>query len=252
MKHALLPILLSLVLVPAAARQARAQTPDEVIEKHIAAVGGRAALSKITSRRSTGTMTIASPQGDLTGPVEFDAKPRNKSRVYIEFDLTSVGAPPGTPKLVIEQKFDGTTGVSLNSMNGDVEVSGNQLDNMRNNIFPTSLLTYKEQGYKMELLPKEQVKGKDAFVIRATPKAGSVTKLYFDAVSYMLVKTAATINIPAMGGDIEQVSEQSDFRKVDGLTLPFLIVRTDPAQTATIKMTKIEHNVALDDKMFSK
>jgi len=249
MKHAFLPVLLSLVLVPAAVRTAAVQTPDDIIEKHLAAIGGRDALSKLTSRRSTGTITLSTPNGEIPGTAEFDAKAPNKSRVHLELDLTAMGAPD---KMLIDQMFDGTNGASLNSMQGEAEISANQLDNMRNNVFPTSLLTYKTLGYKVELLPKEQVNGKDAFVIRATPKAGSVTKLYFDATSYMLVKSVATINAPAMGGDIEQTSEQSDFRKVDGITLPFTIVRSDPAQTFTIKFTKIEHNVPLDDKLFSR
>jgi outer membrane lipoprotein-sorting protein len=249
MKHALLPILLSLVLVPAAARTARAQTADDIIEKHLAAIGGRDALSKITSRRSTATVVVATAQGDIPGTAEFTSKAPNKSRVLIELDLTAMGAPD---KMVIDQKFDGTTGVALNSMQGEAELSVNQIDNMRNNVFPTSLLTYKALGMKMELLPKEQVNGKDAFVIRATPKAGSATKLYFDAASYMLVKSVATINAPTMGGDVEQTSEQSDFRKVDGITLPFQVVRSDPNQTFTIKFTKIEHNVTIDDKIFSR
>jgi outer membrane lipoprotein-sorting protein len=249
MKHVYLPILLSLVLVPVAARPAQAQTADDVIQKHIAAIGGRDALSKITSRRSTGTITIATAQGNISGDVEFDGKAPNKSRVAMALDLSAMGV---ADKMMVDTKFNGTTGVSLNSLQGDSELSGNQLDNMRNNVFPTSLLTYKELGFTMELLPKEKVNGKDAFVIRATPKAGSTTKLYFDAVSYMLVKTVATVNVPMAGGDIEQTSEQSDFRKVDGITLPFMIVRSDPAQTATIKLTKVEHNVALDDRIFSK
>ncbi|HEX5070981.1 MAG TPA: hypothetical protein VFV78_12265 [Vicinamibacterales bacterium] len=249
MKHALLPILLSLALAPAAARTAGAQTADDVIEKHLAAIGGRDALSKITTRRSTGTVSVSTPMGDIPGTAEFSAKAPNKSRVHLELDLTAMGAPD---KMIVEQKFDGTAGVSTNSMQETPELSPNQLDNMRNNVFPTSLLTYKTLGYTMELLPKEQVNGKDAFVIRATPKAGSVTKLYFDGTSYMLVRTVATINAPAMGGDIEQTSDQSDFRKVDGIMLPFQIVRSDPNQTFTITFTKIEHNVPLDDKIFSR
>jgi hypothetical protein len=39
------------------AAAARAQTADEVITKHIAAIGGRDALTRITSRRATGTIT---------------------------------------------------------------------------------------------------------------------------------------------------------------------------------------------------
>ena len=44
-------ILLSLLFVPALASRAAAQTADEVVEKHLAALGGREALGKITSRR---------------------------------------------------------------------------------------------------------------------------------------------------------------------------------------------------------
>jgi len=250
MRKPIFPIALALVILvmPALVSSARAQTADEVIEKHLAAIGGREALLKLTSRRSIATVAVSTPAGDVPGTAEFAAKLPNKTRVHIELDLSAMGMPD---KLVIEQKFDGTNGVSFNSMQ-DAELSPNQLDNMRNNVFPTALLTYKALGYKMELLPKEQVKGKDAFVIRATPKAGSAAVLYFDATSYLLVKSVTTLNMPAAGGDIEQTSEFSDFRKVDGVSVPFLVVRSDPAQTFTIKFTKIEHNVALDDKIFGK
>ena len=33
-------------------------TADEIIEKHLAAIGGRDALAKLTSQKATGTMTI--------------------------------------------------------------------------------------------------------------------------------------------------------------------------------------------------
>jgi hypothetical protein len=35
---------------------AAAQTADEIVEKHLAAIGGRAALSKLTSRMMAGTI----------------------------------------------------------------------------------------------------------------------------------------------------------------------------------------------------
>ena len=63
---------------------ARAQSADEIIEKHIAAVGGRPALEKITSRRLTGTVTLSIQGNDVSGPYEAYAKPPNKSRVVLK------------------------------------------------------------------------------------------------------------------------------------------------------------------------
>lgn len=246
-KRIFLPLFLSLLFVPALASVASAQTADDIIEKHLTAVGGRAALGKVTTRRSTGTMTITTPGGDLTGPLEIDLKAPNKARVSIQLDMTPLGSPD---KMNIEQKFDGTGGVMLNSMQGDTQITGEQLDNMRNNLFPTSLLSYKAAGFTMEVLPKEQVNGKSVLVLRAKPKAGSVTKLYFDPDTYMLVRSAASINMGEMG-QVEQVSDFSDYRAVDGIKIAFQVVSTNADQSRTIKLTKVEHNVVLADSLFS-
>jgi hypothetical protein len=39
----------------------QAQTADEIIEKHLAASGGRAAMGKLTSRVGTGSIIIGTP-----------------------------------------------------------------------------------------------------------------------------------------------------------------------------------------------
>jgi len=250
MRKPLFPLALALVclVLPALASSARAQTADDIIEKHLAAIGGRAALGKITSRRSTGTIVVSTPMGEISGKVELTAKTPNKSRVYMDLDLSALGAPDN---MRMDTKFDGTAGVRLNNLQGDQDITGNQLDNMRNNLFPTALLTYKANGVKMEVLPKAQVNGKDAFVVKATPKAGSATTLYFDAQSYLLVKQVATVNTPDLG-DVEQTTELSDFRTVDGIKIPFQVTNSTSQQSAVIKLTKVEHNVAIDDKTFSK
>jgi len=241
--------LLALLLCLSAAGVAVAQTADEVIEKHLAAVGGRAALTKLTSRRSTGNVSITTPNGDVSGTFESDLKAPNKLRVYIKLGLMALGAPDD---MIIEQKFDGTAGVMLNSMQGDTAIEGNQLENMRNNVFPSPLLTYKESGAKVELLPKETVDGKPALVLVVTPKSGSVSRLYLDPSTFLIFRAVTKINVPAAGGEIEQTNTLSDYRVVDGVKVAFLVVQSNPQQTLTIKYEKIEHNVALNDAIFKK
>ena len=240
-------MMLTVFLVPSLVMSAATQTADEVVEKHLAAVGGRDALMKVTSRKATGTMTVQTPNGPISGPVELYSKAPNKTRLYVVLDLSSLGM---NDKLTLDQKFDGTTGWSLNTLQGDKPITGNQLDNMKNGTFPNPLLTYKAAGTTVELLPNETIAGKALLVLKITPKAGSTSKLYLDPATYLVVRSTAVVNSPEMGGDIEQVSEASDYRTVDGLKLPFKTVQTAGPQTVTVVFDKIEHNVTIDDAMF--
>ena len=64
-------VLVALVL--AWASIASAQTADEVIEKSIAAMGGRAAMEKIKTRSMTGTLSLA------RRPATFPAPSRSRT-----------------------------------------------------------------------------------------------------------------------------------------------------------------------------
>jgi outer membrane lipoprotein-sorting protein len=245
-----LVVVLSFLVVPALAggpaADVAAQTADEVVEKHLAALGGREALGKLTSRRSTGTVTIATTGGNLSGPIEVSVKAPNKVRVFMQLDLSAMGI---ADKMTVEQKFDGTAGRALNSMQGDFDITGNQLDNLRNNVFPTSLLNYKAAGTTLELQPKTQLAGKDVIVLVATPKAGSAVRMFLDAATHLLVRTRVYVNSPQMG-EFDQIAEFSDYRPMDGVNVPFQIVNSNPSQTGTITLTKVEHNVPMDDAIF--
>jgi outer membrane lipoprotein-sorting protein len=243
-------IVLTLVATLLLARTdvARAQTADEVIEKHLAAIGGREALAKITSRTMTGTIALSTPAGEVTGSIQVFNKAPNKARSLIKVDLTQFGVG----ELTVDQRFDGTVGYVLDSMQGNRDITGNQLDNMRNNAFPTPLLTYKTAGAKAELVGKQKVGDRDAFVIQLTPQAGSPTKQFFDAETYMLVKTLTTVNIPQLGQDVEQVGEFADYRAVDGVKVPHTVKSTNPVQSFTITVSSVEHNKPIDDALFVK
>ncbi len=251
MKKTALLLAAALFLTSSATRGLAAQAGDTVqtvIDKHIAALGGRDALSKLTSRKSTGTISISTPAGDLTGPVELYVKAPTKSRAVMALDLAPLGGP-GT--LTVEQLFDGVAGWSINPMQGDQEITGVQLENMRNNSFPSPFLEKDNGGNKVELVPRETVAGKAWIVLKITRPSGNFVTLYFDPTTYLIARTASTIDNP-MGGTMQQSSESQDYRVVDGVKVPFLVINSNDLQTLTLKITKVEHNVAIDDAMFKK
>jgi hypothetical protein len=58
--------------------------------------------------------------------------------------------------------------------------------------------------------------------------------------------------VPQLGGEIEQTNEYLDYRDVDGVKLPFRIRSTSSVQNFNVTVTKIEHNGAVDQALFSK
>ncbi len=240
---------LAAAIVILVAGQAQAQTGDDVIEKHLAAIGGRAALAKLESRIARGTMTISVQGVELSGPIEMYAKAPNKQRTFARFDLSAMGAG----EMVVDQRFDGKAGYRSNTMQGDRDLTDSELQSMQNNAaFPTPLLNYKQAGGKAELAGKDKIGDRAVYLVLLTPKAGVPTMHYFDAETYQLLRVVTKVQVPEMGGDLEQTIDFSDYRDVDGVKVPFTESIMSTVQAMTIRMSTIEHNKPIDETMFSK
>jgi outer membrane lipoprotein-sorting protein len=203
---------------------ASAQTADEIIEKAVVASGGR----------DKGTIAV------------LNQSP-NKMNTVVTLDLSTVGAG----SMTIEQRFDGTDGWATNSMQGETVLTSSQLDTWRNAIFPSPFLDYKARGTKIELTGKDNVGGNDAYALLMTPAKGPTSRLWIDAKTYQPVKSVTTVET-AETGPLEHTVVLSDFREVDGVKVPFKFVGSSAAQTFTIDVTKVEHNVQADPARFAK
>jgi outer membrane lipoprotein-sorting protein len=224
-----------------------AQTADDIIEKSLTAQGGRAALGKVTSRSTTGSLAVSTEGGNFSGTIEVLNQAPNKVRTLITLDLSSVGAG----SLVVDQRFDGTKAYRLDSMQGDSDVTGSRLEYLRNNVFPTPFLNYKERGVQVTLVGKEKLGDRDAYVLTFAPPTGPASRAWIDAESYLPAKVVVTIDTPETG-PLEQTTEFSDFREVDGVKVPFRFKNSSAVQTFTVTITKVEHNVKIDAALFSK
>jgi len=235
-------------VVLAFAHTAAAQTADEIIEKSIAAMGGRAAHEKLKNRVATGELSIGTPVGDIAGTVEMYAAAPNKQRTVIKADLSNLGAG----QLLIDQRFDGTTGYAMDSMQGNREITGSQLENMKAQGFPSPFLNYKQSGISVKLAAaKEKVGDKEAYLLTFEPPSGFPIKSYIDATTFMPIRTVVRAELPQVG-EIEQWVEPLEFKEVDGVKVPVKVRLTNSMQTITMTFTKVEHNVTLDEKMFVK
>jgi len=224
-----------------------AQTVDEIVEKSLTAQGGREALGKITSRSTKGTIVITSPAGDLPGTIEVLNQSPNKVRTLLKVDLSSAGAG----LLTVDQRFDGTKGYAMDSMRGDSDMTGGRLENLRNAAFPSPFLGYKDRGTTIALGGKEKVGDKNAYVLSITHAAGPATRLWIDAESYLPIKASTTIDTPETG-PLEQITEFSDYRDVDGVKVPYKLNASSAVQSYTVIVTSVEQNVKIDPALFAK
>lgn len=243
---------LAFALVLVCGGQARAQTADDVIEKYLAAIGGRPALAKLETRIARGTMSVTMGGMEVSGPIEAYNKAPNKSRTYTRFDLSQLsGGTMG--EVVVDQRCDGKAGFVSNTLQGDKDVSGSQLQSMLNStVFPTPLLNYKETGGKVELSGKDTLNDRAVYIVLYTPKAGFPFKHYFDAETYQLLRVTTKIEAPELGGESEQTIDFRDYRDVDGIKVPFAETITNSMQALSIVLTSVEHNKPIDEAMFSK
>jgi len=224
-----------------------AQTVDDIVEKHLTALGGRAALGKVTSRSMTGNITLSTPAGPVSGPIEIVNERPNKVRTLINLDLTALGVG----KVVIDQRFNGTTGYAIDTLQGNRDITGDQLEVMKNSTFPNPLMNYKDMGIAVELGGKEKVGDRDAYVLILKPKSGPAMRQYVDAESYLPVRVVMRLTVPPVG-EIEQTTDLLDWRDVDGLKVPSQIKTSSNVQTLTIDVTKVEHDKPIDQSLFSK
>jgi len=123
---------------------------------------------------------------------------------------------------------------------------------MKSGGFPTPFLNYKESGLAVSLGKGEKVDTRDVHMVQLTPKVGPSVKAFFDAETFMLVRTILTINVPQLGGPIDQVVDFSDFRDVDGIKIPFVTKSSNPVQSIVAIVTEVKQNTEIDDNSFVK
>ncbi len=229
----LLKLLFASVLILASSATF-AQTADEVIEKHIAALGGRDALSKVNSLYMESTLDVMGNQA----PAVTYAVNGKGYKSEVEFNGSK-----------IIQCVTDKGGWSVNPMMGSSTpepMPDDQYKNAKTNLFVTTpLLDYKKNGYAVELLPKE---GESIRLKLVSPD--KVESVYFlDPASHLLQKVTASANM--QGQPVEVTTTFADYKKADGGMMIPHRMEVDLGQfTLSYAVNKIEVNKSIDPSIF--
>lgn len=221
---------------------AHAQTADEIVNKHIEAIGGK---DKINALKSA----IIESEIDIMG----NPAPSTTTTIFGKAQLSEINFN-GT-KIVNCVTVD-KGGWAINPMAGSTSAEPMPDEQVKASLPQLSaggtLFNYAANGHKVELAGQEEVNGVKAWKLVVTTKEGGHFVHYIDPSTYYIVRSVAKIN---MGGtEMEQGVNFSDYKKTDaGNVMPFAYAIEIPTgMTLNVTVKKVTINPTIDPKVFEK
>lgn len=216
-----------------------AQTSDDIIQKYTDAMGGLDAYNAVKTAKMTGNVSVQGMDLPLTIQIIIGRAMRNDVEVMGQSITNSYKDGKGW-------KINPIAGIS-----SATEVSGAELSEMKNQtMLASALMDYKARGHQVELLGQEDVEGIKTNKIKLTSKDdGKVTTYFISVADNVLIKYISTRDI--QGQEMEMETFLSDLKDINGLK--FAMTRTQKMSGQVfqeIKMTSIELNVPIDEKVF--
>lgn len=218
-----------------------AQTVDEIIDKHIVALGGKEKLRTVSSVR----MNIKGQAQGFEFPVEMISKKNG-----------SVKTTTTIQNMKMVQAYDANAGQGwfVNPMMGDKKAQKMNEEQVKQvqeqgGKMESDLLDYKEKGHTAEYLGKEDMDGEEVYLVRLTKKNGNITYYYIDVLTHLILKEKTKAKMKDK--EFETETYYSNYQTVDGITSPGSIENMSGGMLAfQINVEKIEYNIAIDDKEF--
>lgn len=231
-------LVMMLVAFVIQSKTVQAQSADEVINKHLTAMGG----DKYTG--------IKSVKLDATAQIMGMELPSSTTIVQGR-GLLSKTTVQGSD---IVQAIDGKTGWMINPMTGQsgataltedqVKMSAGQLD-------LTGLYNYKAKGYKAELTGEDKIEGAPVYVVKVDMGNGTLATHYISKDTYYILKSVVNTNV--QGQEVELKTNFSNFKQIDGITFPFNTEIESPAMPGIMTMVvkSVEVNPMVDESIFA-
>jgi hypothetical protein len=197
---------------------------EQIIDHYVNAIGGRAALEKLNSRVSFGTVELQTM--GLTGTAEMYEQAPNKSTLII--NVEGMGT--------IQQTYDGSTAWLQDPLDGFIKFPPAVAARIGSEATFSRDRRLRESSADLAVTAKEKIDGREVFVVRSK-SFPSAEAWFFDVENGLLLRRGRT--------------SFEDYREVDGVKLPFKL--TDDSSYGfgvVVRLNEIKHNVPIDRSKF--
>jgi CubicO group peptidase (beta-lactamase class C family) len=216
---------------------------DEIMAKTIAAMGGEAALRKISSREIKFEVDFEQ-QGVKGYGISYTKAP---NMAATETTLTALGKPIAN----IFEYFDGAGGGETVSFAPEETYSGKRLEDIKFQNDFYGLLDWKTGLKSAEVTGTEKVNGEEVYVVVLRPEKASECTYYISAKSFLPLKRTSVIVSSTSEAKLPTSDVYSDYRSVDGAMIPFKVTSASPSMGDVVTYVKeVKSNVEIKDSEF--
>lgn len=226
---------LLLALIISLSSFTKAQSLDEIVAKHLEAIGGKDNWAKLKTLRTECTMKSQGTDINFT-IVQVDKK-------CMRQDIAVAG-------MVGYNIINNKEGWNYAPWQGHTKAEAMTEDDVKNSQdelwLQDEFITYKELGKTMEYIGKDDVDGTECFKIKMASKDGKETTYYIDPSTYFVIKQ--TEKMTSNGQVQESSTFFSDYKKLDeGIVYPMGI----SGEWGEMTITKLEINLKVDESIFT-
>lgn len=235
-------LLLALVSAAVAAEgQTAGLSLDEILARHVHALGGRDKIDAIHSV----IQHLEYREGSFVIPDAFIAR----MRPYYK----TIGDPKNL-KVDVNEGYDGSAWEYYGDPGVVIRTVGAAAAAARHGIeMIDSLVDSRVMGTRVELLGKEAFEGKPAYKLHVTLSDGFEKELFVDPDSFLIVGDRRSAKIHAFGEPVLSENRIGDYRPAGGVLFPFKITEIELATGRELNsnvVQSIEVNRPLDPSFF--
>lgn len=227
-------LLLSVALAVGTTVSAVAQTADEIVQKHLSAIGGADAWRNVKTMKMVGAVKAPGVDMPITMTLEHEKAMRMDMTIGGMENYLIVTPTEGWSYFPVggQTKPEAMTPDQLKAMAEQLDVQGEFLD-------------YAKKGHTVELQGKEDIEGTECYKIRLKRKDGTEEISYIDPATYYIVRSVTKAT--ADGQEQESTQSFSNYQKVDGgIVLPMSI----ESEQGPLTLTSVEVNKPIDASVF--
>lgn len=189
-------------------RSSQLPAAAQLVARHIAAIGGREALTARQSVRARGTFEM--PAMGVRG--EFEAAQSRQGSMVMKVTLPGLGE--------MQSGYNGTVAWALNPMTGPQLLTGRELSQTRDEANMSSVLREPPAITSTETVEVSSMAGERCYKVRVTWASGRSTFDCYSVDSGLLIGTQSVVESPSGALDISTtMSEYRDFGAVKVATV---------------------------------
>ena len=212
-----------------------AQSAEEIVNKHIEAIGGAENWKKMNSLVMEATMKAQGAEIKIVR-----SQIHNKA---MRMDIAVMGMNG-------YQILTPTAGWSFMPFQGQTTPDAMAPDAIKEQMdqldLESTLCNFKEKGHTVEYLGMDDVEGTECFKLKTITKSGKTIYQFLDPNSYYIVRTISKQK--AGGKEFDVQADYSNYKPVEG---GYIFAHTIASQNGPIDFQKISVNTNVDERIFS-